>query len=292
MKTYKIREYNGNEDLPRMQDLVSSYFNIKSDLHIGDIAWQRFQHENMDQTWHTYLVEDAEKLVAWGWLDPHSNLILAVHPSRPEVTSVLIDKFLHLNFNVNMTIDIFRSEEHIIKGLLDNGFKEKKNGPFYLRMYRNLENLPYVNFPDGFSARFIDVNTDFEKRVDVHREVWHPSKVTYLSYRNVISTSTYNPRLDWVAAAPDGTFASYCLIWYDENTRIGLLEPVGTSPRFRRIGLSKAVCTMALKELRRMGGKGAIVNSRGDREHQVSAQLYQSMGFKPLSRTRSFIKEF
>lgn len=292
MKSYTIRDYRGKEDLERMQDLVSSNFSIKSDFHSGDIAWQRFQHENNDESWPTYLFEDQGKLVAWGWLENSSHLVLAVSPSYPEVTKLVVDKFSRITPANQLFIDIFESEKHIVSSLLENGFNEEENSPFHWRMFHDLENLNEVDLAEGFSARYIDVNSDFQKRVDVHREAWNPSRVTYKSYSNVMKTQTYCPKLDWVIEAPDGTFASYCLIWFDKKTKIGLLEPVGTSPRFRQMGLSKAVCTLALSELKKMGGKGAIVNSRGDAERPIPGKLYGSIGFERLCRTRTFIKKF
>ena len=274
-----------------MQELVSSTFNLRSDLHIGDIAWQRFQQEIADQDWPTYLLEVDRKLVSWGWLDPTNHLMLAVHPSHPEATGPLIEKLSKSSSKSTMTVDIFESEEHIISRLLSNGFCEMNDGLFYLRMAVDLRNLTDVSLPDGFSTRFIDTSADLEKRVDVHREAFHPSKVTYRSYGNAINATGYNSRLDCVAVSPDGTFASFSLIWYDRNSGIGLLEPVGTSPRFRKLGLSKAVCTMALVELKKMGGKYAIVNTWGDQGHPITAKLYNSMGFRAISRTRNFIKE-
>lgn len=290
MSAYTVRKYTGIDDLKRMQDLVASIFDLKSDFHTGDIAWQRFQHEKEDSDWHTYLVETGGKLIAWGWVDSGSNLVLAVHPSHSEATSLLIDKFCKAEITEHLAIDIFETEELVISGLLGNGFIEQRDGPFHLRMYRNLEDLPQVKLPEGFNARYVDLEKDLEKRVNVHREVWEPSKVTQLSYRNVTSAPTYDPRLDWVIEAPDGSFASYCLIWYDRVSGLGLLEPVGTSPRFRRMGLSSAACTLALEELKKIGGTGAIVNPRGDMEPAVAAKFYESIGFRPITRTRAFVK--
>ncbi len=292
MKSYTTREYGGREDLERMQELVSSNFNIRSDFHIGDIAWQRFQHENNDENWPTYLFEDQGKLVAWGWLENSSHLAIVVSPTHPEVTKLVLEEFSRIDPGNKLQIDIFESEEHIISGLLENGFYEEENSPFYWRMFHNLENLNSVELPEGFSARYIDLKSDFEKRVEVHREAFHPSSVTYKSYGNVTQMNSYCQKLDWVVEAPDGTFASYCLIWFDKNTGIGLLEPVGTSPRFREMGLAKAVCTLALSELKKMGGKGAIVNARGDKERPILRKLYRSMGFERLCRTKTFIKKF
>lgn len=85
--------------------------------------------------------------------------------------------------------------------------------------------------------------------------------------------------------APDGSFAAFCLIWLDEQNGVGELEPVGTDPRFRRLGLGTAVCSFALHRLREQGATAAIVYARGDPGYPVPKPLYESIGFRRHSRT-------
>ena len=68
---------------------------------------------------------------------------------------------------------------------------------------------------------------EWEERVEVHREVWHPSRVTLEAYRR-LRAAGYNPRLDLVAVAPDGRFGSYCICWFGPQSRTGLFESLGT----------------------------------------------------------------
>ena len=69
--------------------------------------------------------------------------------------------------------------------------------------------------------------SDLQKRGNVHREAFNPSKVTNKSYRNVINAPKYRSKPDWITVAPDGSFASYWLIRYDKNSKIDLIESVG-----------------------------------------------------------------
>ncbi len=291
MPRYIARRYNGKEDLEKMQDLVARTMDIYSHLHPGDIAWQRFQHPGSDEEWQTYMIEDGNELVAFAWLEPPEDLWLCVNPANPEATDEIIDIFASGRSGNTLSIEIMETEEHIISELPGKGFRELKEGPFYARMYLDLANLPEAELPEGFSARHMDIDRDFERRVDLHRKVWNPSKVTYESYRNVTRTPPYTPRLDWVIESPEGDFASYCLLWPDRESGIGLFEPVGTSPEFRRMGLSRAVCISAMREYRKMGGTGVEVNSRGDSGRPAPAKLYQSIGFRAIARTRKFVRQ-
>ena len=88
---------------------------------------------------------------------------------------------------------------------------------------------------------------DLAERVAIHRDVWEPSRVTESSYRGVMVEWPYRGSLDCVVEAPDGRFAAYCLVWPDDENRVGELEPVGVREEFRRRGLGAAVCTFALR---------------------------------------------
>ena len=98
----------------------------------------------------------------------------------------------------------------------------------------------------------------------------------------------YRPELDLAVEAPDGTFAAYCLGWYDQRNRTGLFEPVGASPDHRRRGLAAAVSRAVLARLRDIGAEHAIVNARGDADYPAPKRLYESLGFSERTRTRTY----
>ena len=54
--------------------------------------------------------------------------------------------------------------------------------------------------------------------------------------------------------APEGEIASFMTVWYDDVTRCGYLEPVGTVPVHQRKGLVKAVIYEGLRRLKQLGG--------------------------------------
>lgn len=75
--------------------------------------------------------------------------------------------------------------------------------------------------------------------------------------------------------APDGSFVSYCGMWYREGTDYALVEPVATDPAYRRLGLGKAAVLEGVRRCRDLGAKEAFVGS--------SQQFYYSIGFRPYS---------
>ncbi|MCP4429041.1 MAG: GNAT family N-acetyltransferase, partial [Chloroflexi bacterium] len=82
--------------------------------------------------------------------------------------------------------------------------------------------------------------------------------------------------LDLVAVAPDGSFAAYVGIPYDEATRHGIFEPVCTHPDHQRKGLARAVMVDGLHRLKTLGAQDVTVET-GD---MIPAnRLYDSLGF-------------
>jgi mycothiol synthase len=118
---------------------------------------------------------------------------------------------------------------------------------------------------------------------------WHPSRVTLEAYRRLRTAPGYDPRLDLVAVAPDGTFGSYCICWFDPGSRTGLFEPLGTSTMYRRKGLGKSVMHEGLRRLRELGAHTAFVTAVHDNE--AARSLYESVGFQTVNRERLYGKQ-
>jgi predicted N-acetyltransferase YhbS len=87
---------------------------------------------------------------------------------------------------------------------------------------------------------------------------------------------TFRHDLDLVAEAPDGSFAAYVGVFYDEANKRGIFEPVCTAPAHRRLGLARALMLEGLHRLQNLGVKSAYLDT-GD---MVPAnQLYEAVGF-------------
>ena len=107
-------------------------------------------------------------------------------------------------------------------------------------------------------------------------------------YLNVQRAPLYRRDLDIVAVASEGELASFCTVWFDDVTRTGAFEPVGTSPKYQKMGLGKAVMTEGLQRLKRLGATLATVSSFTPPAHA----LYSSMGFKDYSILEPWRNEF
>jgi predicted N-acetyltransferase YhbS len=79
--------------------------------------------------------------------------------------------------------------------------------------------------------------------------------------------------LDLVAIAPDGEVAAFTTIWFDDVTRCGVYEPVGTKPEHQRHGLASSLIIEGMRRLKRMGATLALTT--GGTPHANA--LYESV---------------
>jgi len=80
-------------------------------------------------------------------------------------------------------------------------------------------------------------------------------------YQNIQLAPLYRRDLDIVAAAPDGSIAAFCTIFYDDYTRCAVSVLVGTAAEHWRRGLGKAVMIEGMRRLRRMGCTRLLANA-------------------------------
>ena len=91
------------------------------------------------------------------------------------------------------------------------------------------------------------------------------------AYQLLRKAPDYRPELDLSVVDENNEIASFTTVWYDESNRIGMLEPVGTIPSYRRMGLAKAVIFEGINRIRKLGAKKIYVGS--------DQKFYLSIGF-------------
>lgn len=135
--------------------------------------------------------------------------------------------------------------------------------------------------PDGFSMRWLEPGLD-DAYVELHRAAWstiRPSAYDRAAHAVVLAMPHFDRALVPIVAAPDGTLAASCITWFDPATRTSEIEPLGTHPGYRRLGLARAVSQEAVRRSARRGATSVQVWGVGaDR-----IAVYRSAGFR---RTR------
>ncbi|HEY2544291.1 MAG TPA: GNAT family N-acetyltransferase [Gaiellaceae bacterium] len=242
---------------------------VRAPWHVGDITWGLRQHEGREDEWTIRLWRDGGRVVAWSWLKADRGLL--EHDVLPDHRH-LLDEILDVP--EARAASAFDDDEETLAALARHGFTTP-GGAMHFNARDVSEPPAQRPVPDGFRLRTVEPE-DLAERVEIHRDVWAPSRVTQTSYANVTASWPYRASLDCVAEAPDGRFAAYVLVWPDDENRVALFEPVGTREEFRRRSLGAAVCTFALRRLYEEGMRQAIVLCQRD----SACALYESVGFR------------
>lgn len=275
-----------------MQSLTQRLWSPSCRWHIGELAWFRFQHLGREPQWRTSLWEHGAEIVAWGWAKPAGELDLHLDPAHAELADEILQWFDDGAVGLNRTVTVLDAETDLIPVLRRHGYREHATGPFFLHLRRNLEHLPQPQVPDGYTLRPVRGEHDAEARADVHRAAFSPpdlppSTVTTDDYLQVMRAWPYRTELDWLVEAPDATPVAFCFAWLDEHNRVAALEPVGTAPGHRRLGLASAATLAALHTARRLDAESARVCARGD-DYQSRPDDLSGTGLPPL-RTQRFL---
>lgn len=278
----------GEAEFTAMCRAVARGWTPASRWHVGDLGWQW-------PSLHGRRVELWAGGAAWAWLEPGGGVETHVDPARPELIGEVIDWAESVSAT---TITVMEGE---FAGPLRRAGFAPASGPFFRHCLRGLGSLPAPVPPSGFRVRPLR-DGELDQRVAVHRAAWRPawlgrlqvppadlgdgeSSMTTERYRQIMATAPYRIGLDLVVEAPGGGFAASALGWYDDRNRAGLLEPVGTDPRYARRGLGAAVSLACLHALRAAGATVAKVCPRGDAAYPVPRGLYHHIGFRDAGRT-------
>jgi GNAT superfamily N-acetyltransferase len=289
------RDFGAETDLRLMQEVVVESWRLEKPLvrfHVGDLAWGRYQHTGREDEWRIRLWEvPGGRPVGWAWLELPGDADLLVVPEHrrtlvTEILDWLAGEAAALGAE-RLAVSVLDRDEATMQTLLDEGFRPDDQGSFESMVLRLDGALPEPALPEGYRTRHVEGEADLPRRVAVHRAAWsvfQPSRVTEASYRRVMAAWPYRPELDWVVEAPDGSFVSSCLIWLDEENRVGELEPVGTDPAFWRRGFGFAGCAAALHALREHGADTAVVHCTEVEGKPSAPALYRALGFATKGR--------
>jgi acetyltransferase (GNAT) family protein len=286
------RDYADDGDLRAMQDLVQRVWSTDASWHIGDLAWQRNAMPGREDSWRTALWEEGGETLAWGWVELPDALSLAVDPARPELADAVIAWFERVADSERPSCMVLETEAHLVSALERAGYGPDRDAPYFTHHHMTLGALASPIMPDGFTLRHVHAD-EAERRAAGHRAAFsdnHPSRVTTEGYTALMAAWPYRPDLDWVVEGPDGDFVATALGWLDERNKVGLLEPVGCAPAYRRRGFARAANLATLHAMREAGAESAIVNPRGDEGYPIPGKLYRSIGFQPSARTVLYMR--
>lgn len=286
-------DLDGPDDLDALLELTRRTWTAVSRWHVGDLAWTFGQFGGPVPGTRTSLWrEDGRVLAA---ITAHGagqpdGATLAFHAdqARPDAADAAL-AWATAAYRLP-SVEILETEHHLAAALARAGLRTGPDdgGPFFLAHRITLDAAPPPLTPAGYTVRPLKAPEELARRAALHRAVWAPSAVTDERYRTMAARPPYRPKFDTVVEDPGGNLVAYCLGWYDEVNRAGLLEPVGTLATHRRRGLARAAILATLHAFRAAGGDTGIVWARGDDGYPVPRTVYPAVGFRAFARTRTY----
>jgi ribosomal protein S18 acetylase RimI-like enzyme len=79
-------------------------------------------------------------------------------------------------------------------------------------------------------------------------------------------------------------------VWVDELNRYGEIDPLGTHPDYRRLGLARALVAESFRRMRAAGLQRAYIESDADPNNVVNC-LYESFGPIETYHGHRWVKE-
>ena len=309
METIRPAELRQMQGLAQRVTARSPAF-LNGDATFGEVAWVWGQtYDALSPFWRHRLWFEGGELVGWGWArlpfriqredgtyrqSATAHMNWQTHPDRPELLHEMLDWYDTVASGVDreMIVQSADAPSRAIvaeRGYVLNADEASDDGSWHQFNSRDLAGIPKPVLPEGFSFLSAGDVTPAEA-AKAHRDAWGSSNLTDTAFERVRRTWPYRADLHPLVATPDGTLAATAIIWLDEATRTAEFEPVGTHPDFRRRGLSAALLLHGMRLARVAGAVTMFVACEGAPSNPGPKALYESVGFRPISRDLPMVK--
>ncbi|MBB5937143.1 GNAT family N-acetyltransferase [Streptomyces zagrosensis] len=266
---------------------------VNSDASFGELAWNWGKgHASDGASWPCRLWFSGGDVVAWGWAQlprqvrrrdgsvhnvTGAYLAYQVHPDSAELVDEVIDWYDGTAGDVERTVIPSAADEFALKRWAAHGYETDPAslgaaGSWTQLNERDLIDVEQPVLPAGFRFRTAD-EAGPQAAVQAHRDAWARSTYTAEAYEGVRQTTAYRGDLHILVEAPDGTMASSTIMWLDEANNTAEFEPVGTHPRYRRLGLGRAMLLHGMHRARAAGATHVTVACLGAPGHPQARGL-------------------
>ncbi len=294
--TYRLRDFHYDEDFDLARKFLGDMFKLTGEHY----TWvpSSLENEKHGQCGSEYSPEDDKWIKIWENVDDEGSTIVAVtilksngyfwiniHPDHRALVKEIIpaieaqrkqmSKAEEEELKIGTPVPIsFKSRITHLKQL---GYEDE--GVCEHNRIRPL-NLPPPDFqpPEGYTVRHVALPEDFEEYRNVLSAVFpHCANMTENLVRIYTEAEFYNDDLDLVVEALDGSFAAFVTVRIDPISRMAELEPVGTHPDHRGLGLGKAICAEGIRRVQKYNPSCIVILGAASTESAI--RLYDSLGF-------------
>ncbi|MEP6870807.1 MAG: GNAT family N-acetyltransferase [Anaerolineaceae bacterium] len=315
MTDYSSAPLEGRADLQLVVEFARS--NLASRLpgltywHPGDVVWRLATVEPMTLAANVRLWTDTDGIAGVAMFEPPLNVEFDLRADIPMDGSLLGEmlawaehrrlRLLHraaadvpiaysMLGNDTLATTALDSDGTRIAALAARAYSRVERHS--MRYRRSLDTpIPERDLPAGARLRHVTA-ADVDERIDLHRDawsVWGPSSATVEAYRKLRKSPVYCQELDVILEDSDGRFLSYCICWADEETGVGVFEPVGTRPSAAGQGYGRTVLFEGMRRLKAMGMHTALIGTASVNARAL--RLYPYCGFQEVDREHYYVKQ-
>lgn len=303
------RSYQSETDLEKMCALLqageaapgSAYY-----IHTGELYYCLFNWLDGYDPWqHIYLWDDPDhpdRLLGWALLStPWSAFDVFVQPAlwhtgwacdiNTWIEEKAIEKARQQGHSKIWRMNVSEADAPLRQHVTARGFQEE---PAYtmLKMECDLGRKIVPSLKPGYATRQVRQHEQAKRAAAQYAafKMDKPFEEYLRQYQHFMTSPAYARGCDWVIVAPDQRFVSFCMVWPDPVTRLGLVDPLGTHPDCQRQGFGKMILETGLQYLQSVGMHSArlIVEA----ENAAAIRLYESCGFRVKNRLLTNQKTF
>ena len=280
-----LRPYRDVADFEAMNRLVTQAWAERGphvECAVGDLTWRLLRNAQVRPEEDIALWERAPgHLAGFAWAYGNGDVDLLVHPLA-QADAFARDVLSWVRAR-HATLWALESNGPLLEALQRLGCQRTPNGCYlHLALSLHARPPPPPPLPAGYRVRAVRGPEEVAARALVHRRGFGTERMTTEVYARLMEAPRYQPTLDLVAEAPDGSLAACALGWLDEANAVGEFEPTACVPEHRRRGLVRALLHEGLARMHGLGARQAIVYAFDG--NPASVALYQSAGFSVVDR--------
>ena len=273
--------------------------------HPGGLGWQ-LATEDMPRP--MAVAERDGEVVAWAGvtganaISEHTRITLEGAAADPEAGAALLE-WASARTEGETHLPVFHGDEELRSLAEKAGFAHEGALDTWMRRAATEESPP---LPAGYVIRPVREGEE-DARVECHRLAWKPadlpwpesvgtvdpslnSRFSRAYYESARASLLYDPELDLVVQAPDGSPAACCVVWFDAESGASEVEPLGVVPAHRRRGLAAALVLEACSLTARRGGDRVFINTAPNPLYPAPAKTYAKVGFEEVDRGRVYVR--
>ena len=284
------RAFESDRDLARVIRLFA-------DLHAAT-PHPDYQHPGGMEWWLRRIVKDDFKVFIWddgddiaGFVIDDAGYVIPRTADRAVKSRLQLIAWAERSFRASgrTTLELAAADDEpeLREALLARGYEG--SGSVSVELVFDVRGEPQVPaLPMGYRLATLEDLGD-DSYVELHRAAWSTVKPSEYDRRlHDIVTSMPDFRRDMVPVvlAPDGTPAAYCIGWFDGRTHTVEIEPLGTHPAYRKLGLGRAIVRDIHHRSWACGARSVMV--WGGHANVAATRLYTSSGMEPRRTVRDY----